>query len=491
MSPARDWLLGLDVGTSSSKAVILDAGPGRQAAVAARPHRVSARQDDRVETDPDDWLRSARLAVRAALGLARQQSPGAVAAVGLSGQMHGLVLADRSGDPLRPAILWADRRAAPEAARYLQLAGQQRRALANPAVAGMTGPLLCWVAAHEPGAYARASWALQAKDWLRLRLTGSAGAEHSDASGTLLYDFAQGTWSLPVAEELGLRGELLAPLARSGELAGRLTAQAAKILDLPQGVPVAYGAADTAAALEGGGTLQQGQLQLTIGTGAQILAVRDEPLPDSAYRYHLFAQARQGFYALAAVQAAGLAFEWAWRALGCGWPAAYHALEQTSPGAHGICFVPHLAGARSPLMDDTATGSFTGLRLSHRRQDLIRSVFEGIAFSIRHAAECLPEFAGCGSLRLAGGGTRNQAWRQLLADTLGRPLVPVDDPDASARGAAVLAGIACGALEPARTFSGEGRQGPRVTPKDPEVGELRSAYRRWQAAIDQAWLRRN
>lgn len=481
MSPARDWLLGIDVGTSSTKAVILEAGSGRLAAVSVRRHRVSAQHDDRAESDPEDWLRSARRAVRGALRRARQQSPGAVAAVGLSGQMHGLVLADRAGAPLRPAILWADRRARAEAARYLELGEQRRRALANPAVAGMTGPLLCWVAAHEPGAYARAAWALQAKDWLRLRLTGRAGAEHSDASGTLLYDFAEGGWSRQVVAALGLRGDLLAPLARSDDLAGGLTAEAAGILDLPEGIPVAYGAADTAAALEGTGAPRPGELQLTIGTGAQVVAARGEPLPDRAYRYHLFARPRRGFYALAAVQAAGLAFEWAWRVLGCGWPAAYRALRQAPAGARGISFVPHLAGARSPLMDDAATGVFAGLRLHHRREDLIRGVFEGVAFSIRQAAECLPEFAACSSLRLAGGGARNQAWRQLLADTLGRSLRPVDDPHASARGAATLAGIACRALEPAGAPAGDAGTGRCIRPRAPEADRLRSAYDRWQA----------
>jgi xylulokinase len=391
--------------------------------------------------------------------------------------MHGAVLSDDDGNPLRPAILWADERAGAELDAYRKLDAASREVLGNPLVAGMTGPVLCWLKEFESELYRRATWVFQSKDWLRLRLTGHAGSELSDASGTLLYDLVNQGWANDVVAGLGLRREALAPLGRSDDCAGELADTAAEALGLPAGLVIAYGAGDVAAGLVGTGLTAPSVLQLTVGTAAQLATLREEPRPDQARRYHVFATATGGYYALAAVQAVGLAFEWAWAVLGCDWRSAYQALAQSAPGANSVSFVPHLAGARSPSMDPRATGAFCGLRLSNDRSDLIRSVFEGVAFSILDAARTLPEYEVVSEIRLAGGGSLDPAWRQLLADILGRRLVILDAVNASARGGAILGGLAANlTLPPAEALPS---LRSAIYPRSDQVARLTDAYGRW------------
>lgn len=479
MTEGSALLLGIDVGTSSSKAVLLDT-QGQEVSAASVPHPVCSPTRGWAESDPADWWTSVQQAVRSALESSRSgpADSGSVAAVGLSGQMHGAVLADAGGNPMRPAVLWADERAEIELGRYRALDPARTECLGNPLVAGMTGPILCWLREFEPESYRGATWVLQSKDWLRFRLTGRVGTEHSDASATLLYDLGYRCWADEVIAELGLRRDLMATVGSSVEQAGELTADAAEALGLLAGTVVAYGAGDVAAALVGTGLTESGALQLTVGTGAQIVTLREAPRADEALRYHVFAAATGGYYALAAVQAAGLAFEWAWKALACDWPSAYEALVVSPAGANGVSFVPHLAGARSPSMDARATGAFCGVHLSNDRSDLIRAVFEGVAFSILDAAHALPEYKLASEVRLAGGGSLDPAWRQLLADTLDRTLVVLPAANASARGAAVLGSLAAGLDVPPGEERSPG-QPDVVHPRRARSVELAAAYSRW------------
>jgi xylulokinase len=390
--------------------------------------------------------------------------------------MHGAVLADADGNPVRPAILWADERAEAHLDHYRALDAAQTECLGNPLVAGMTGPILCWLKEFEPVSYRRATWVLQSKDWLRFRLTGEVGTDHTDASATLLYDLGCSCWADDVIAELDLRRALMPPIRSSDERAGKLTPDAGNALGLPAGIVVSYGAGDVAAALVGTRLSEPGAVQLTVGTGAQIVTLRQAALADEALRYHVFAAATGGYYALAAVQAAGLAFEWAWKGLGCDWPSAYEALTASSAGANGISFVPHVAGARSPSMNPRATGAFCGVHLSSGRSDLVRSVFEGVAFSILDAARALPEYERVSEIRLSGGGSLDPRWRQLLADTLERTLVVLPAADASAHGAAVLGSLAAGLGVPQDEELSRERLDviyPRRTPA------LKLAYSRW------------
>ena len=440
-------LLGLDLGTGSAKALLL-AGDGAVVGEGSAPYAVLSPRPGWAESRPEDWWDAVVSAVRDALGGRGSD----VAAVGLSGQMHGVVLSDVGGTPLRPAVLWADTRSVGELDAYRRLDPETTRRLANPPAVGMAGPSLLWLRRNEPGPYARARWALQPKDWLRLRLTGEAVSEPSDASATLLYDLLSDRWASPVVDALGLRVDLLAALVPSGAAAGGLTPSAAEALGLRAGLPVAAGAADTAAAMLGCGLLEPGPVQLTIGTGAQIFAARSEPSPDPNGSTHLYRAAAPGlWYSMAAIQNAGLALEWARGLLGASWDEVYGEAFSVPPGAGGVSFLPYLSGERTPRFDPAARGAWTGLGLDHRRAHLLRAALEGVAFALREGLEAL-EASGIDApeLRLAGGGSGGEAgepWRQLLADVLGRPLRLLPDgvaPVASARGAALLAGLASG-----------------------------------------------
>src|SRR5215210_2907338 len=434
-------LLGLDLGTSSVKALLMAEG-GAILGEGSASYAVRAPRPGWAESTPEDWWAAVVKATGAAVGRRGAE----VTALGLSGQMHGVVLVDKLGLPLRPAVLWADARSGEELAAYRALDEDLGRRLANPPAVGMAGPSLLWLRDREPETYTSARWALQPKDWLRMRMTGEAATEPSDASATLLYDLPADDWSYATVEKLGLRAELLAPLVPSACVAGTLRGEAAGELGLREGLPVAAGAADTAAAMLGSGLLRPGPVQLTIGTGGQIVTPKRGPDPDPHGRTHLYRAAVPGlWYSMAAVQNAGLALEWVRRVLGASWEDVYEEAFAVSPGSGGVAFLPYLSGERTPRFDPGARGAWTGLGLDHTRGHLLRAALEGVAFAMR-------EDLGIDApgLRLAGGGAGGSAgepWRQLLADVLGRPLWLLPDEIssvASARGAALLAGLASG-----------------------------------------------
>jgi xylulokinase len=428
-------LLGIDLGTSGAKAILLGID-GRLLAEAAATYPVDSPHPGWAETDPPAWWRAVVTAARAA----HDQAGGVeVAAVGIDGQMHGLVLTDATGQPLRPALLWADTRAAKETAAWQRLPKPRRAALANPIVPGMTGPLLRWVARHEPQTYQRARWALLAKDWVRHQLTGTVATDPSDASATLLWDLPADRWAHDVAAAVGVEPELLPPVVESGDPAGSLRPHAAKTLELPAGIPIAAGAADTAAALLATGLADPAQVQLSVGTGGQIVRPVPHPAPASAPRTHLYrGAAPDRWYAMAAVQNAGLALDWVRRTLQASWSELYGAARANTPGALGVTFVPYLSGERTPVLRSDARGAWLGLGLAADRTALLQAAVEGVAFALRHALEALPG-PRPHQLRLAGGGSLDPRFRALLADVLHAELRPVEVRSASAIGAALLA----------------------------------------------------
>jgi len=447
--------LGLDLGTSSAKAVVTDTG-GRVLAQASAGYAVISAKAGYAESDPGDWWSAVRACACEAVQAAVRAGGARPSAIGLSGQMHGLVLTSADGEALRPALLWADSRATGALAAYRRLEPAALARLANPLAPGMTGPLLMWVAEHEPGTYRDARWALAPKDWLRARLTGEIHAEPSDASASLLYDVPGDRWDLDVVGALGLDAGLLAPvLPSAGAPAGHLTAAAAAELGLPAGIPVAAGAGDTAAAALGSG-IGPGDVQLTVGTGAQVLRLTTAPASRADAGVNLYRSATpDGWYQMGATLSAGLSLNWVREVMNASWAELYASAGR--PGRpHDPIFVPHLSGERTPYCDPALRGSWTALSLADDRTSLLRSALEGTAFAIRDALDALlgedrlggglSGGPGPARLRLAGGGTLAAGWRQLLADVLGRPLYAVDVPDASGRGAALLGAHAAGLL---------------------------------------------
>jgi len=440
-STADPAVVGIDLGTSSVKAVVITAA-GQVLAQAGAAYPVSTPRPGWSETDPQAWLDATVGVVRTAVAQARVTPVG----IGLSGQMHGLVLADESGKPLRPAMLWSDARAVAELAVYQALPASVRARLANPLSPGMAGPMLAWVAAAEPGVYASTRWALQPKDWLRAQLTARFDSEPSDASATLLYDLRGAEWDREVLAALGIRDDLMpAILPSSGTRAGKLTADLARILDLTPGIPVAAGAADTAAAMLGSGLTDPNTAQLTIGTGAQLVrpvTALPDPLPARPVS-HLYRTATgSGWYRMGAVLNGGLTLSWVCRVLGASWPELYAAAD-AAPRPDDPYFLPHLNGERTPYLDPGLRGAWTDLNPRHQRSDLLRAALEGVAFAIGDALpHVLQPSDRVDHLRLAGGGTTDPAWRQLLADVLGYGLAPVEVSAASGLGAGLLALVA-------------------------------------------------
>jgi xylulokinase len=458
----RQAVLGIDLGTSQVKALVMTPG-GETLGRGRAGYRVVSPGEGLAETDPAEWWRATVAAVREALADAGADVE--VVAVGVDGQMHGVVLAGGDGNAVRPAILWLDRRAEAEAARYGELPAELTRPLGNQASAGMAGPMLSWLAAHEPDVLHQARWALQPKDWVRMRLTGLAATDPTDASGTLLFDLARGVWADGVIAALGLPARKMPPVLESTEVAGQLLPGPASELGLTPGIPVAVGAADTAAALYAaglhtgpgsagarGGTAEstgsgrgreaagrEGWALLTVGTGGQWMVPEGEFRPTAGT--NLFAAVGGGFYRLAPVQNAGVALDWVRGVLGVSWQQLY-ATAARPWRADTPVFLPYLARER---WDPATAGAWEGLSLGHERDDLLRSALEGVAFLLRkrlddlRAAGHQPE-----AVLLGGGGATHPAWRQLLADVLALPLHPGDTSWLSAAGAARVAAAAAG-----------------------------------------------
>ncbi|MCL2780241.1 MAG: FGGY family carbohydrate kinase [Actinomycetia bacterium] len=495
--------LGIDLGTSSVKTVVTDPASGAVLAQASVAYPVRSPQPGQAETDPADWWDAVGRCVREAVAASGAQPD----AIGLSGQMHGLVLCDARAVPVRPAMLWADMRAVAEIGRFHELSREHRARLANPLTPGMPGPMLVWVAAHQPEVYARARWALQPKDWLRARLTGGIMAEPSDASATLLYDLPADDWDRELIETLGLRADLLAPLLpSSAALAGALSDTAASHLGVPAGTPVAAGAGDAAAAALGSGLADPSQVQLTVGTGAQVVRPQPSPLDLSAAGVHLYRSAygapatagsatpagvgaAAGWYHMGACTNAGIALTWVREILGMSWSQLYASLDEPVRPDDPM-FIPHLTGERTPYVEPGLRGSWTALALGHDRTALARSALVGVAFAITDtyralidagAGDSAPKSAGPSganrdpadaTLRVAGGGTMSPAWRQLLADITGCALYALDCPDASGRGAALLGAQAAGSVTTEEII---GRLAPQVSlVAEPADGSARS-----------------
>jgi xylulokinase len=469
-------VLGIDLGTSRLKA-LLCTRDGHVLGRGVAGYEVRTPGEGRAETDPEEWWRAAAVAVRHALHEAEEKAappaqdpprakakgeskaraeaepdagPTNMAGLAVTGQMHGLVLAGEQGEPVRPAILWLDRRAVAEAAEYRRLPERLLGPLGNPPSPGMAGPMLLWLSRHEPEACRRARWMLQPKDWLRLRLTGNAATEPTDASGTLLFDIDRDQWATELAQALGIPQDPLPPVRQPGEIAGRLSAEAAAHLGLASGagLAVAVGAADTAASLLAAGLPGTGWGMLTLGTGGQWVVPVATRTADPTGRTNLFRavagyQAAASLYRLAAVQNVGAALDWARTTLGATWDDLYATAERPWRNDTPV-FLPYLAGER---WDHAEGGAWTGLSLAHHREDLLRAALEGVAFLLRERLEDLGKIGSApGSVLLGGGGSQHRAWRQLLADVLRRPLYPAATPWLTPRGATLIAAVATGLL---------------------------------------------
>lgn len=444
----KPYLLGIDLGTSGLKAAVLN-GAGRLLACAGQEYAIDAPQPGWAEQDPRTWYGAACRAVRQALGEARVSARD-VAAIGLAGQMHSLVCLDERRQVIRPAILWADQRSAAQVARLNAQIGLEKLAACagNPLATGFALSSWLWLRENEPETACRTRWLLQPKDDLRYRLTGEIGSEPSDASATLMFDPHTCAWSPALLDVAGLSIDHLPPLHASAEVCAGLSRGAAADLGLMAGTPVVFGGSDQAVQALGQGVIGPGQVSSTIGTGGQWFAPLAQPVHDAQLRLHLFCHVLPARWHLeAAMLTAGLALRWLRDQVlvGSDYTALADAASGVSAAADGLFFLPYLAGERTPHMDPTATAAFIGLALRHGRSHLARAVMEGVVFAMRQGLDLLVELGVHPAEVLAcGGSNRHPLWLRLQADIYNRPIRPAASPEATARGAALLAGLGVG-----------------------------------------------
>lgn len=446
-----DLLLGLDLGTTSARAVLV-ARSGEILATHAAEYPMDTPRPGWAEQDPDAWERAAVEALGACVRAAPDHS--AIRGIGLTGQMHGATLLDKRDQSIRAAILWCDQRTAAQRQaieREIGLAEVIART-ANPPLEGFTAPKLLWVREHEPDAYARIRRVLLPKDFIRLRLTGEAAADVADASGTALFDVAKREWSDAMTHDLGIPQEWLPRVVESPEPAGALTPAAAESLGLSAGLPVAAGAGDQAAGGVAAGIVAAGDALVTIGSSGVVFVASDRPRIDPAGRVHTFCHALpESWHVMGVTQGAGISLRWVRDTLGAreAGSDSYDSLTSeaaVSPaGSRGLVWLPYLQGERTPHLDPNARGVLFGLTTAHGRGDVVRAVLEGVAFSLRDGLEIIQELGlPARRVKIAGGGARSPLWRQIVADVLGLPISLESEDRGPAFGAALLAGVAVG-----------------------------------------------
>ncbi len=443
------YWLGIDVGTTGTRALLVDEHGVVVAAQSAEHEPIRMEHPQWAEQDPNDWWAAAQKAIAAVLhhaGIAGD----AVRGVGLSGQMHGLVLLDAGGRVLGPALIWCDQRSQEQVDWINARIGADNvlRHTCNPALTGFTAPKLLWVRQHRTPVFERARKMLLPKDYLRFCLTGEYASEVSDASGTALFDVANRCWSREMISGLGLDAELLPRVEESVVISGKVDADAAARTGLAIGTPVVGGGGDQAAGGVGNGVVEAGVVSSTIGTSGVVFAAADTPAYDPRGRIHTFCHAVPGkWHVMGVTQGAGLSLRWFRDQFGSAFAASadpYDALTaaatEVPAGSAGLLFLPYLMGERTPHLDADARGGWVGLTGAHTRAHLARAVLEGVAFSLRDTLEIFAELkVPARQVRLAGGGARSALWRHIQADVFGCPCAVLQNTEGAAYGAALLA----------------------------------------------------
>jgi xylulokinase len=446
------YLLGIDVGTSGTRALILDEA-GRVISSATEDHQAFASpQIGWAEQDPHDWWRACCAAVPKALAHAHL-SGDQIACVGLSGQMHGAVLLDQQARVVRPALIWCDVRTEKQSRDLTAQIGAERliQLTCNPALTNFTLTKCLWVRENEPENWSRVRSLLLPKDYVRFELTGERATDMADASGTLLLDVAHRRWSKEMLEFVQMDESLLPALYESPEICGQVSAAGAAATGLKIGTPVVAGAGDQAAGSTGMGVVSPGAVSATIGTSGVVLAATDSPALDPRGRLHTFCHAVPGRWLVMGVtQAAGLSLRWFRDQFAVvaadGRPESYDRLTtdaaKAPSGCDGLLWAPYLMGERTPYLDPAARGMLVGLTASHTRGHVIRAILEGVAFSLRDTFTIFQEIkVPVKRIRLGGGGARSALWRQIQADIYAQPVETVEAEEGAAYGAAILAGV--------------------------------------------------
>jgi xylulokinase len=480
------YFLGIDTSTTGSKALVIGEG-GEVIAVASSPHTLQTPRPLWSEQDPREWWEAVSVSIRSVLqqaGIAGEQ----IGAVGLTGQMHGLVLLDEAGTVLRPAILWNDQRTQSQCDEIHARLGRKRfiQITGNVALTGFTAPKILWVKENEPEIYAKAKHVLLPKDYIRLKLTGEYAMDKADGAGTVLFDLTSRDWSDEVLSALEIPRAWMPRTFEGPEFTGYVTEEAASLTGLKAGTPVAAGGGDQAAGAVGVGAVEPGIVGLTVGTSGVVFATTPSALIEPEGRLHAFCHAVPGLWHFMGVMlsAAG-SLQWYRDALApnMSFDELLKEAETVPPGSEDLQFLPYLTGERTPHPDPLARGAFIGLTIRHQRAHLTRAVLEGVSFGLKDSFTLIQN-AGLGAItqvRASGGGTKGALWRQILASVLDAELVTVNTTEGAAYGAALLAGVGAGAWKDVIAASDACIKITGSTqPDSAQVGAYQEAYPRYQ-----------
>ncbi|MBE2237597.1 MAG: xylulokinase [Caldilineaceae bacterium] len=444
------YFIGIDSSTTATKALLIDE-QGDVVAVAATEYDFETPRPLWSEQDPALWWGGAVQSIRGVLAQSGIE-PKAVAGLGLTGQMHGLVLLDADGQVLRPAILWNDQRTGAQCDEIRRRLGKARliEITGNDALTGFTAPKILWVQKHEPEVWQRTRHILLPKDYVRYKLTSSYACDVADGAGMLLFDLKARTWSPEMLAALDIPSAMLPTTHEGPAITGYLSQEAAHATGLPLGLPVMAGGGDQAAGAVGVGAVRSGIVSLALGTSGVVFATTDGPFVEPEGRLHAFCHSVPGRWHLMGVMlsAAG-SLRWHRDAFapGVGFDDLLAPAVDIPAGSDGLLYLPYLTGERTPYADPLARGAFVGLTVRHGLPHLTRAVLEGVAFGLRDSFELIRS-AGkveVQQVRVSGGGAKSPLWRQILADILNAELVTVNTTEGAAYGAALLAGVGAGA----------------------------------------------
>ena len=444
------YYIGLDTSTTATKALLMDAN-GLVVGIGRSEYDYDVPRPQWTEQSPHLWWRATAEAINAALTTSGVDG-GEVGAIGLTGQMHGLVLLDEAGEVLRPAILWNDQRTQAEGDEIRERVGSRRliEITGNDALTGFTAPKILWVRNNEPEIYANVAHIVLPKDYIRYRLTDEFATDKAGASGTLLFDLAQRDWSQEVLAALDIPPEWLPETHEGPRVTGVITEEAAQATSLRSGTLVVAGGGDQAANGIGVGAVAPGIVAVSIGTSGVVFGSTDRPIVQPEGRLQAFCHAvPDAWHLMGVMLSAAGSYRWFRDALAP--DRAFSALDKQAavvpPGANGLLFLPYLTGERTPHPDPMARGAFVGLTLRHGLGHLARAVMEGVAFGLRDSVELMAKEIELGEVRVSGGGATSEVWLRIVTDTLGRPVRVVSTAESAAHGAAMLAATGDDAFE--------------------------------------------
>ncbi|WP_050614276.1 xylulokinase [Bacillus testis] len=439
-------VIGVDIGTSAVKVVLMNQ-LGELCQEITKPYPLIQEKSGYSEQNPEDWFTQTTMAIKELVsGISESAS---IEGISFSGQMHGLVLLDEERQVLRNAILWNDTRTTEQCKQIYELVGKDKllEITKNPALEGFTLPKLLWVKQYEPDIFQKAATFLLPKDYVSFRMTGHIYSEYSDAAGTLLLDIRKKEWSQEICDAVGIDISLCPPLIESHECAGAITKEFAEATGLSEGVKVFAGGADNACGALGSNILQEGKTLCSIGTSGVVLSYEDSNSLDFEGKVHYFNHAQQNaYYTMGVTLSAGHSLQWFKNTFAGDedFDSLLAGVENVPVGANGLLFTPYLAGERTPHADSVIRASFIGMDSSHKRIDFIRSVIEGITFSLNESIEIFRENGKkIDTVVSIGGGAKNKAWLQIQADIFNATIVKLSSEQGPAVGAAMIAAYGC------------------------------------------------